>query len=52
MHGGVGIYLKDTFNCKTLPNHGNVDVWDSIFIESDVNIILNAKTEDHIWQYI
>ena len=43
MHGGVGIYLKDTFDYKILPILGNVDVWDGIFIEFNVNIIDSSQ---------
>ena len=48
LHGGVGIYLKDTLKFKILPIEGNPDIWDGLFLEillncHDNNIGLNRK---------
>ena len=37
VHGGVCIYLKDSFTYKILNVCNNSDIWDGIFIEIQIN---------------
>lgn len=45
LHGGVGIYLKDTIDYKVLPIDSNQNIWDGIFVEIslDLNDTLQKK---------
>ena len=36
-HGGVAMYLKDTFSYKTLPIASQSNIWDGLFIEVHIN---------------
>jgi hypothetical protein len=44
IHGGVAIYLRDCFEYKILPYHGNLDIWDGIFIEI---VLSSGNLPDH-----
>jgi hypothetical protein len=43
-HGGVAIYLKDTFSYKILPITSNSNIWDGLFIEIFINELHSNKS--------